>query len=714
MWWLFACGPPRPPPSIVLVTLDTTRADRIGAYGYPEAYTPNIDALAHKGVRFDNAYTTVPLTSAAHASLLSGLYPAHTGVHGNGDATLPDEVATLAERLGLAGYKTAASVGAFVTTRLWNFDQGFELYYDRISPLEPNQRGSQRAASQVVSDIARNIDLLRTDAPVFLWIHLYDPHLPWVAPGIWQDKGADDYDSEIAFADSQIGSIKGTLERALGERIIWVVVGDHGEGLASDFEQGHGLFLRRETARVPLVIRPAEPLREPLVVDEVVSVTDIAPTLLSLAGIAPNSLDGFDLSAALAGEEIDRPPVVVESEAPKARFGWAPEVVVIDESWKLYDSPGGPQLYALSDAAEAEDRARSQPADVARLQAVAREVRGGRSVGRSLDLGGISAQLEALGYTTVDVQTEISHTDAKTRIDTIRRLDEAREAREGRLPGVDPVEIWKELLAEDPDLIEARLSLVLMAERRGDRALALSLLDEGIARTPEIIALRLDRSRLLLSLDRSEEAKADAEAILAHDPENRSARDLWLSTIEPARALETIYAWQKTAPDDAFLHARAGQALLTLGKLEEAHSELLLALNTEMPWVGVHRALAFLEAKRGRMHESLEHLEREVELFPDSLRAWVEIGQTSLAYGDIPAARDAFQRAFALSPADRDARLGLAEATLRSGDLPSAEQLLAPLIPSEDRRVLVVYGNLLKAKGDPKGDALLSKLLERR
>jgi arylsulfatase A-like enzyme/Flp pilus assembly protein TadD len=703
MWWLtqLACSPPPPPPHVVLVTLDTTRADRLGAYGYTKGFTPNLDKLASEGVRFDAAYTPVPLTSAAHASVLTGLYPSKTGVRANGDSTLPDEVGTLAEYLHGAGYATMATVGAFVTTALWNFDQGFDTYGDTMTPFGPNQWGLQRPAQDVVLDLENYLRVHPKDKPLFVWMHLYDPHLPWVAPGIWQNKGADAYDSELAFTDAQIGRARTFIEKALGDNVAWVIVADHGEGLEGDFEEGHGMYLRQETVRVPFLLRPADPLAEPLVVSEAVSLVDVAPTILSMAGAdRPPGLDGVDLSPVLDGETLTREPVVVESELPRIRLGWAPEVAVIDEDLKLYDTPD-PRLYDLAqDPQEEHNLLGERAADVERLRKVGQAVRQQHPMGASHDLGGLAAQLEALGYTSGEPTAASSTVDAKTRADVVRSLEDARAAKEGRLRGVDPVAVWRELLALDPTLTEARLSLILAADRAGDRELAMSLVDEGLALSPDSNSLRLDRGRLLLAQGRLEEAAVEAEAILAREPTHRSARDLLLSTMAPEQALVRIQKWQQETPSDAFLHARAGQMLLVLGRVEEAEPALRLALEAPVPWVGVHQAMAVIEGRAGRTAEALKHLNTEVSLFPDSLAGWRALGQAALEQKDPKTAAEAYQRAMRLAPGDLDARLGFVEAQLRLGNVALAAEALAPL-PSDNPRVLALQGKLQDVRANP-------------
>ncbi|MEM6930846.1 MAG: sulfatase-like hydrolase/transferase, partial [Myxococcota bacterium] len=202
LWWGAGCAPERAvepvrPPSVLLVTLDTTRADHLGAYGHVRAHTPVLDGLAAEGVRFEAAYTTVPLTTPAHASILTGLYPARHGIHTNGDATLPDSAHTLPERLSERGYATAASAGAFVTTRMWNLDQGFDAYYDAVGRTAGDRWTLERDARAVTDDLLSWFDEAPAETrPFFAWAHYYDPHAPHAAPEPWPDGVVDAYDAE--------------------------------------------------------------------------------------------------------------------------------------------------------------------------------------------------------------------------------------------------------------------------------------------------------------------------------------------------------------------------------------------------------------------------------------------------------------------------------------------------------------------------------------
>jgi arylsulfatase A-like enzyme len=296
MWRPSAVQPPvaghiDTPPNILLITLDTTRADRLGSYGYAGAATPNLDRLASEGVRFARALSPVPLTLPAHATLLTGRQPFTHGVRNNGHFTLPEDVPTLASVLSTRGYDTAAFVSSFVLDRQFGLATGFTHYdatLDEARPgaavsLELERRGDRTvaAARAWLADRAR-----QAQRPYFLWVHLYDPHEPYAAPSPYRERFAGrDYDGEVAFADALVGELLEASGYASGAPPLVVVASDHGESLGEHGESTHGLFVYDETQRVPLIVTWPRVL-SPRVVETPVRLLDVAPTVADLAAEA--------------------------------------------------------------------------------------------------------------------------------------------------------------------------------------------------------------------------------------------------------------------------------------------------------------------------------------------------------------------------------------------------------------------------------------------
>ncbi|MBX2802390.1 MAG: sulfatase-like hydrolase/transferase [Myxococcales bacterium] len=702
---LLGCGRVEPPPpSLVLLTLDTTRADRLGAYGYMGAHTPNLDALALEGVRFESAYTVVPLTTPSHASMLTGLYPSRHGIRTNGDATLPEEARTLAEVLSIHGYQTVASVGAFVTTRMWNLDQGFDDYFDAVG--QPGQRrwSLERPADEVVDDALGWLRTRQPDRPFFLWAHFYDPHEPYVVPPPWPDGVEGAYDAEIAFMDEQIGRLRAAVqELRLPGGVSWMVVGDHGEALLGEHgEVGHGLLLFEPTVRVPFLMRGPEPVHSPLVEDEAVSVVDVMPTALGILGIeVPEGIDGADLSTALLDELPEREPVVMESLTPQRRFGWHPEIAVVDEGVKLMDTPS-PRLFDLvADPGERDNRVDADPQTVARLRAVAQAVQSAAPVGSGDDVDGVAAQLQALGYVVGDATGTDATVDVKDRLSVVADLAKARVRLES--DPADGVAAFRAILEVAPGLGEARSGLAHALQAAGKPKEALAVLDEAVEQQPDAMITRLSRGQLLLALGRRDEAEADARHVLEHVPEDQGARQLLIEALtmaHPPVALEQLGTWREQDPDDAFVIGTTGLLLLAMGRDDEAEPLLRKAADADIPPAGVHRAMATVEELAGRSELVAWHLAQEVALYPSDLGALRALADHRMSGSDWSGAALAYEALVTRQPAAVDARRAWAQAVFNEGSWERAAEILAPAISSDDPHVLTLHANLLAKAGE--------------
>jgi arylsulfatase A-like enzyme/Flp pilus assembly protein TadD len=308
---------------VVLITLDTTRADHLGSYGYGAAETPNLDRLASEGIRFADAVSPAPLTLPSHASILTGLDPQNHGVRNNGQFRLDPSRVTLAEVLKEKGYETAAFVSGFVLDARYGLSQGFDLYDDETEPL-PGQPfgGLGERSAQAVTD--RALGWLRSrdeSRPIFLWVHYYDPHAEYRSPEAFARRFQNPYDGEIAFMDSQVGRLLSELESERA-RLLVIVAGDHGESLGEHSEYAHSRLVYEATQHVPLFVWSPSIVKPRVVAEAVVGLVDIFPTVLDLAGI-PSEQDGDGISLRRAGENPGR-AVYFETMAPYLDAGWAP------------------------------------------------------------------------------------------------------------------------------------------------------------------------------------------------------------------------------------------------------------------------------------------------------------------------------------------------------------------------------------------------------
>jgi arylsulfatase A-like enzyme len=396
----FAEKPPTPQ-GILIVTLDTTRADYLSAYGAGRTLTPHLDRLAAEGVVFEQAATVAPLTLPAHSSLFTGLLPPRHGVRDNA-GPLDARHQTLAAMLRGRGFDTAAFVGSVVLGASRGLAAGFDLYQDGLKTGRPLSAGLQRPADHVVDEAVAWLEG-RNDRPFLLWVHLYDPHAPYDPPEPFRTAYRDDlYAGEIAFVDEQIGRLLDVLDRRrLIDRTAVVVAADHGESLNEHREIGHGFFIYESVIRVPLIVRTAgvAPRRVP----GLVRIVDVMPTLLQLAGTPAADLDGVNLLDVMTGAapslELE---AYAESLTPE-RFGWSPLRSLRAGRFKLIDAPR-PELYDLeTDPAERHNLHASLPGVAAamsrRLSTLMQDIPPVPGAGDApRPTAEMLAQLRALGY----------------------------------------------------------------------------------------------------------------------------------------------------------------------------------------------------------------------------------------------------------------------------------------------------------------------------
>jgi len=468
------------PRNVLLITIDTMRADRIGAYGHKAARTPVLDRLAREGVRFVDVTAHAPLTYPSHVAILTGRYPGAFGVKLNGMTPLPGDATTLAERLRSAGYRTGAVVGSVILDRSSGLSQGFDEYDDGIAGTNAAMvalSDLQRPAGEVTQIATRWIS--RQQGPWFLWVHYYDPHLPY-APPARPAAPADPYDAEVAYVDEQIGVLLGKVDRG---RTAVVVTGDHGEALGDHGEEDHGYFIYDATLRVPLIVAAAD--LAPRVISEQVRSVDIAPTINGLVGIAPpDSLDGEALQPLLAGKPRSEVPLsVAESWYPRLHFGWSELRSARVGEWKFIAAPK-PELYDLRNDPGEQKNVIQQRAQVAArlsadLQKVTSRFNAAAAPAAAQPDSATIERLQALGY--VGAFAPVTGTTAT--VDPKDRISEYRAHRTlfnralgllGRNRPADAIPVLQRLLKTNVRAFEAHLYLgnAYLMQQRHDAALA--------------------------------------------------------------------------------------------------------------------------------------------------------------------------------------------------------------------------------------------------
>lgn len=413
--------PPRPH-ALVIITLDTTRADRLPMYGFGSVSTPALDRIAAEGVVLNRAMTVAPLTLTAHTSLFTGLYPPHHGVRDNADRGLDADRPTLATMMQAAGFKTGAFVGATVLAADRGLARGFDVYDDGRAPNAPPPR--RRSGEKVVDAAIGWLDRVGS-SPFLLWVHLYDAHSPQTLPIEYRRAYGDSYVGGIAFADAQVGRLLDALARKrLLDSTTIVVAGDHGESLGEHGEIEHGIFLYEGVLHVPLIIRDAG--LAPTRLSSLVSLVDVLPTMLDLFRLQPAHVDGVSLLQALeGGPQPDRRGVYAESMYAK-RFGWSPLRTLLDDRFKYIDAPR-PELYDLqNDPFETQDLSGVRPATAVAMRGQLDAVGGDdpQTMGAPASAD-VRARLASLGYTAgASVPSGSGAPDPK---DTIQAYNAARQ-----------------------------------------------------------------------------------------------------------------------------------------------------------------------------------------------------------------------------------------------------------------------------------------------
>jgi arylsulfatase A-like enzyme/cytochrome c-type biogenesis protein CcmH/NrfG len=452
-----------PARNLIIFTIDTLRADRVGAYGHAAARTPGMDALARAGTVFTHAYATAPITMTAHASLLTGRYPPGHAARHNG-MPLDSRVPTLSESLSRAGFGTAAFVAAFPLDRRFGLNRGFGTYGDRM-PRDGSGRPANERPARAVADEAIAWLGQHRASRFFLWVHFFEPHAPYGHSADGRSVAVR-YDDEVAEADLQMRRVLDAAADVRSSTLV-TVTADHGESFGEHGEIAHSIFVYDTTLRVPLILNgPSIPVRQ---VDDAVSHVDLAATLLRLLGVPSLDADGIDLKDALDGGDLPHRDLYAESFAPLLDFGWSPLRAIRADGWKFIEAPRA-ELYAVAeDPREERDRAQEDTARVEKMRERLR--RYGNAVPAPGDMDAEArARLLALGYASGNPSASASRPDPKDRRALASRLAQVTS---GELRGRELETALRDVLRLDPDNPQAhlRLGYVLLEASRCPEAL---------------------------------------------------------------------------------------------------------------------------------------------------------------------------------------------------------------------------------------------------
>lgn len=701
------------PRNVLVVTLDTLRADRIGAYGYPAARTPTIDGLAARGARFTNATTTTPLTLSAHTSLFTGTWPTTHGVRDNTGFYVDDAVTTLAEILKGRGFRTGGFVGAFVLDARWGIAQGFDRYFDDFDLSEdvgPGLDAIQRRGADVVDQATAWLAEPATQ-PFFAWVHLYDPHTPYDAPAEFASRfpatrdGA--YDAEIAYTDSQLGRLLAALGAAGQlEQTLVVVLADHGEQLGEHREQSHGFFIYDAAVQVPLVI--AGPGVAPRVVPDQVRIVDVMPTVLDLAGVpVPAGTQGASLLPAMRGEKTSL-LAFSESWYPRFHYGWSELKAVRDGRFKfilaptreLYDvsaDPGETKNLAASDPARADTMERALRALVAQTSRESAP-RAPQAVDAATE-----QRLRALGYVGGGSARNLEERPRKDPKDTIALYNllqlAGADSEAGRYD--DAAAKVREALAADPEIIEAYSRLGNIQTKAGRHGDAIVAYQRALALDPEHLLSTYNLALAYRAAGRIDEAIVGFERTQQLDPRSGRAHfqlgDIYMQRGEPARALEVLTRGLALDVDRAPFLVKVGEAHLELKQYDAAEKVLreAVALRPDVPR-GQYN-LALVAEQRGNPGAARAAYEAEIAANPKNYGAQFNLGRLRLTEGRLDDAIARFRAAVAARPEFAEGYLYLAKALLDAGQLPEAARTATEGLAKSPARTIAPLGHYVLA-----------------
>jgi choline-sulfatase len=701
---LLSCSRSRPAiRNVLLISIDTLRADHVGAYGFPRPTTPNIDAVAREGVLFKNVHTPVPMTLPAHVSMLTGTLPPTHGLRDNLLNRLPDASLTLAEMLKARGFTTGAIVSTFVLDRRFGTSQGFDTYDDRFQAVHKIGDLSERKGDETTR-LARDWLDEHKAQPFFLFVHFYDPHDPYEPPEPFATKwSAHPYEGEVAFADYCVGQVLEKLRQlGLYDDTLIVITGDHGEMLGEHGELNHGFFIYEGALRVPLVMRVPRASAAPRQLDVPVSLIDIAPTIVSLVGApVPREVQGVDLSPWLTGRRGPGGggrPLYAETVTPTRYYGAASLLGVIVDGWKYIETTR-PELYDLrSDPAEAVNLLAREPA---RADALDRTLVGilaaaGRAPGpnpESAALDEASRQrLAALGYLgrSSEVSShgfDRSKEDAKDLIAFFRKdqrlnklvedkkYPEARSLCEDMLrqrPGFADCHLQmskiaaaegnfdaaltaaRKAVAVGPKNERAHVQLAALLKERGDVDGAIAQLRQALALEPNAPDTRMLLGRALAEKGRLDEAASLLGTAATVQPESAAAAtQLGFVLARQGKLDEAVLSYRRALvldPGSAEAHAYLGSALASQAHWDEAIEHFGAALKAKPENAELHDWMGVALREQGRAEEALGHFREAVRLAPGLAIAQYNLGRALKQQGKLDEAVVHYRRALDIDP----------------------------------------------------------------
>ena len=652
---------------MLLISIDTLRADALGAYGNPRARTPWIDRLAREGVRFDAAHAHNVVTLPSHVNMLTGRYPFEHGVRDNNGFRVPKGMQTLAGLLKPRGFRSAGFVSAFVLDERFGLASGFDRWDARVAGGEWS-RGlliPERPGPATVAEAVRW--LASGSGPSFAFVHLYEPHSPYQPPPAFARGEEHPYSGEVAAADAALEPLlRPLLELGPKGRTLVILTSDHGESLGEHGEATHGVFAYEATLRVPLVVYAPWLLR-PRTVTEPVRHVDLVPTVLDVLGMdVPAGLPGRSLLPLLTGRGAgETPPGYFEAISTSLNRRWAPLYGLREDGLKYIELPL-PELYDLAtDAGETRNLVASRPQDLERLGAKLKQLRArDRGVTPTRESPETLERLRALGYVAAapaapPKQHYTADDDPKRLIELDLKTNQMLGLyREGRIE--EAIAVGREVIARRPDMDLAHLQLAYLESARGNTRAAIAAarraveLRPGDAETAALLAVYLTEA------GRATEAAQFLAPWLEREDEDLdvlNALAMALATAgRPREALDVLARARRAHPANTQVLVNIGTVCLMSGDVARARQAFEAALDVDPAVARAHNSLGVIAAREGRMPEAVERWKRAVTLNPDDYQTLFNLGRQLWQSGRREEARPYLEAYLRTAPPALEAR----------------------------------------------------------
>jgi choline-sulfatase len=673
-----------PGQNVLLVTIDTLRADALGAYGGGAA-TPALDRLAADGVRFDFAHAHAVVTLPSHASLLTGRYPFQHGLRDNLGYRLPSEMPTVATLLKAAGYSTAAFVSAFPLHSRFGLNRGFDLYDDRFgetraptdfvmperpaSAVVPLARAWIAERSRRSGGPAGSGSAGRSDQPWFVWLHVFDPHAPYRPPPPFDAQYASrPYDGEVAATDAALAPLFDDV-RALGRLTLLIVTADHGEALGDHGELAHGLFAYESTLRVPLIVAQAGSASDRRRGGEVSSVAarhiDILPTILDATAQPPlTDLPGRSLLPAAERERGAAPrPSYFEAMSAMLNRGGAPLTGIVAERDKFIDLPIAERYDLDADPAERTNIAGRAPERDRTLTARLRELDARPAGARRAESPEAVARLRALGYAAGAAPAKDRYTEAddpKRLVDLDASMQRAFQAFAAQRSG-EAAEIYRDVLSRRPDMAIAYRHLAFIEWQRGNPRGAVEVLQRALDARVTQPAVVAQLGGYLADVGRETDAVGLLEPLAkSPDADPDTLNSLGIAYVRAGRRDEAQRVFERVLaayPDSSVPLENLGMLALERGDLATARRQFERAIQTDPRSSRAHANLGVVAVRGGDRSTAVAEWKRAVELDPRNADALYNVGVTLARDGQLAAARPYLEQFMRVAPPafyDRD------------------------------------------------------------